>query len=82
MHPNEGENLLSDKQISDLSAPLTLPEMKNSLFMMKSGKAPEERDGLPKEFYCEFFEELGPLLLDVYHGSYQTGTLTCLHVVD
>ena len=42
---------------------------------MKNGKSPGS-DGLTKEFYVSFFNEISPLLIDVLNHSYQPGQLS------
>ena len=42
---------------------------------MKNGKSPGN-DGLTKEFYVCFFNEISPVLIDVLNHSYQTGQLS------
>ena len=42
---------------------------------MKNEKSPGN-DGLTKEFYVCFFNEISPLLIDVLNHSYQTGQLS------
>ena len=42
---------------------------------MKNGKSPGN-DGLTKEFYVCFFNDISPLLIDVLNHSYQTGQLS------
>ena len=59
------ETLLNPSQIADLDAPLTLEEMHSALTSMKNNKCPG-LDGLPKEFYLQHFDQIGPLLYDLY----------------
>ena len=54
---------------------LTRKECWEALQSMKNGKSPEN-DGLTKEFYVSFFNEISPLLIDVLNHSYQTGQLS------
>ena len=64
------EEFLSDlPQISPLSAArmesrLTEEEVKDALKEMKNGKSPGE-DGLPKEFYAQLWEILGPEMVKI-----------------
>ena len=57
-----------------LDAPLRLEEVKASLKLMQTGKAPGP-DGFPSEFYQEFSDQLTPLLLDMFNDSFEFGTL-------
>ena len=54
---------------------LTRKEYWEALQSMKNGKSPGN-DGLTKEFYVCFFNEISPLLIDVLNHSYQTGQLS------
>ena len=54
---------------------LTRKECWEALQSMKNGKSPGN-DGLTKEFYVCFFNEISPLLIDVLNHSYQTGQLS------
>ena len=56
-----------------LDAPLRLVEVKASLELMQSGKAPGP-DGFPSEFY-QFSDQLTPLFLDMFNDSIERGTL-------
>ena len=57
-----------------LDAPLRLEEVKASLKLMQTGKAPGP-DGFPSEFYQKFSDQLTPLLLDMFNDSFEFGTL-------
>ena len=54
---------------------LTRKECWETLQPMKNGKSPGN-DGLTKEFYVCFFNEISPLLIDVVNHSYQTEQLS------
>ena len=53
----------------------TRKECWEALQSMKNGKS-TGNDGLTKEFYVCFFNEISPLLIDVLNHSYQTGQLS------
>ena len=50
--------------------------MYNALKSMSNNKCPG-LDGLTKEFYLEFFDILGPLLLHVYDHAFEKKLLNC-----
>ena len=54
---------------------LTRKECWEALQSMKNGKSPGN-DGLTKEFYVCFFNEISPLLIDVLNHSHHTGQLS------
>ena len=72
--PHKNETLLNHEQIEFLSESITLNEIREALFSMPNGKCPG-LDGLSKEFYAEFFELLGPLLLNLYTYCHEQGRL-------
>ena len=74
LRPTQNERVLDSSQIAALDAPLTQEEMFAALKDMKNNKFPG-LDGLPKEFYLQFFEELGPLLCNLYKFCYERGEL-------
>ena len=74
LQPIQDEVLLNEEQITQLAAPITLPELHTALLGMKDGKCPG-LDGLPKEFYACFFDKLGPLLHDLYVSCFHLGEL-------
>lgn len=57
-----------------LHAPLTLPEIKEAISSMNSGKSPGP-DGYPVEFYKRFSNQLTPLLLEMFNYSHSHGSL-------
>ena len=74
LYPEPGEILLDEIQIEAPKKPITLEELKLSLYGMKNNKCPS-LDGLPKEFYVKFFDTIGPLLLRLYEFCYEIGEL-------
>ena len=68
--PQLSEN---NKAISE--GKLTLQNISEDLNSMKNGKTPGN-DGLTKEFYVCFFEEMGSLLLKSLNHSYVVGELS------
>ena len=54
---------------------LTRKECWEAFHSMKNGKSPGN-DGLTKEFYVCFFNEISSLLIDVLNHSYQVGQLS------
>ena len=74
MTPQPGERLLDEEQIKMLSTPLELAEITAALKGMKDNKSPG-LDGLPKEFYVQFFDLIGPVLLKVFHECLTMGKL-------
>ena len=59
---------------ADLEVPLALKELHTALQGMEGGKAPGI-DGLPVEFYREFWSEMGEDLLTVFNESFKDMTL-------
>ena len=59
---------LTETQRLELEVPLTLAERDRALGEMDSGKAPGI-DGIPAEFYLEFWDLIGPELLNIIHES-------------
>ena len=74
LKPNAQERILSEVEKQKLEENLTLDELKNALFSMQPNKTPG-LDGLTKEFYCKFFDILGPPLHDMYLECYEKGEL-------
>ena len=74
MSPNPDEVLLSHEDRVRLDSLLTVDELKTSLEDMKNNKCPGI-DGLTKEFYICFFEQLSDQLLQLYLHSYEKGIL-------
>ena len=58
-----------------LASPLTVGELWISVSGMKNGKSPGS-DGLPREFYQNFWSVLGPDLRDVFDAAFQNGMLS------
>jgi len=54
---------------------LTVKECYDALQKLGSSKSPGN-DGLTKEFYCTFWDKLGPLLLECLNDSFEKGCLT------
>lgn len=56
---------------------LTLTELKKALSSMRDNKTPGI-DGLPKEYYSTFWDEIGPVLVEVFEGS----SVGCIASID
>ena len=54
---------------------LTVKECFDTLLNMSNGKSPGN-DGLTKEFYVCFWEDLGSLLVDTLNNAFQYGELS------
>lgn len=54
---------------------MTLEECSKALKELSNGKSPGS-DGLPAEFYKMFWVEIGPLLLETFAYSFETGELS------
>uniref|UniRef100_A0A3Q3G9N1 Endonuclease/exonuclease/phosphatase domain-containing protein n=1 Tax=Labrus bergylta TaxID=56723 RepID=A0A3Q3G9N1_9LABR len=59
---------LSEAEATDLGAPISLKELWDSLKEMNSGKSPGP-DGITTKVYCNFWSELGPMLLKMINKS-------------
>ena len=73
------ENYLTDLPKADedesLGSYITLEEIKEALNSMENNKSPGP-DGLTKEFYREFIDLLGPILVKLYRQIFNENTLT------
>lgn len=78
---------LSEQQITLLESPITLDELHEALKDMNRGKSPGW-DGIPPEMYLAFWDDLGPILLEmiqqaINEGSFNrdinTAIITLLH---
>ena len=65
---------VSDGDSEQLGAPLCLEELTSALRSMRGGETPGQ-DGLPKEFYAQFWDLLGPDLLEVFGEAFQLRVL-------
>ncbi len=63
---------LSRDESNFLDTKITLNEFFESLKQMKRGKLPR-LDGIPPEFYLEFWSDLGPIILGMIDTSLQKG---------
>jgi len=70
----EGLPNVSEDSKAELERPLSEEELLNALKGIESGKAPG-MDGLPAEFYKEFWAVLGKDLLEVLNESLADGSL-------
>ncbi|GBG74199.1 hypothetical protein CBR_g17911 [Chara braunii] len=66
---------LSQQQRLSLDRPLTLVELKEAIQKMARGKSPGD-DGLPIEFFEATWEQVGPILLNLFNGVLEGGRLT------
>lgn len=57
-----------------LDVPISLEELKAAALNMQRNKSPGF-DGIPLEVYVEFWDELGPLLLDMIMTSIDKGSI-------
>ena len=54
--------------------PITLDELLKALKQMKKGKSPGD-DGLSVEFYCSFWDSIGPVFLEMVNSSYSSKSM-------
>ena len=59
--------------LTHLTTPFTEKEIKDALLALPNGKTPG-LDGLPKEFYTHYWNEIGPLL-SMMIKEFQQGTV-------
>ena len=71
---NRSGIFLDEHEKARLDAPITVDEIFDALKSMKENKAPG-LDGLTKEFYVKFFEELKDPLIRLYYHSLQNRKL-------
>lgn len=66
---------LNNLEREKLEGQLSVKECYDSLWMMKNGKTPGN-DGIPKEFYLQFWNELGREMVSSFNYSYNSGLLS------
>ena len=66
---------LTDEQKEILGHPLAIGEIKRAMMQMPKNKTPGN-DGIPVEFYCQFWDEIKPRLEAMYDEVKQKGQLT------
>ena len=69
------ERVLADKEQLICEGLLTIEECSEALKNMKSNKSPGS-DGLPKEFYVTFWDNIKHMVIDSLNESFQKGTMT------
>ena len=69
-------NELTDEDRAIISAPLSKDELQKAINMIAENKTPGN-DGLPIEFYSEYWEDIGDDLLAIYIHILQSGN-SCL----
>ena len=74
----QGLTELTEQDKRTLDKGITIQECNSALKRFKNNKSPG-CDGLSKEFYEKIWERLGPILIEAYNCSLQTGTLTNTH---
>ena len=74
--PDVSSHKLTPDNAASLDVPLTIQELKTSVFGMRKNKAPGI-DGLPAEFYQCFFDDIKDLLFDSLKYAWDTGQLSC-----
>ena len=65
---NSTRKVFPDDQEDTVIAPVTIADAKHALQQTKQGKSPG-LDGLPYEFYIQFWDTLGKDLVDVYNHA-------------
>ena len=70
LHPTDSERILSQAESKSLEHNITIEEIQKVLYQMPNNKCPGI-DGLTKEFYVTFFEQLGPILLSTYNHAFK-----------
>lgn len=66
---------LSSAESESLEGPVTLGEVRSALRAMDDFSSPGS-DGLPKEFYLSFFDDLGPLYVTYINKCFQESLLS------
>jgi hypothetical protein len=66
---------LQPHEVASCEGPVTYTETYNALTLMKNGKTPGS-DGLPVEFYKQFYYLFGTYLVALYNLSFKNGSLT------
>ena len=71
----ENLNKLKEEEANKLEGEITEAECKNALKNMKLNKSPGS-DGIPVEFYINFWENIKQMLLESINSSYHNGELS------
>ena len=71
----ENLNKLKEEEANNLEGEITEAECKNALKNMKLNKSPGS-DGIPVEFYINFWENIKQMLLESINSSYHNGELS------
>ena len=66
---------LKDQEINDCECALSAEEISRAVRGLSQGKTPGS-DGLPLEFYVKFWDQLCPILLQLYNFSFDQGFLS------
>ena len=66
---------LSDDESNSLEGKIAMQECELALQAMKSNKSPGS-DGIPAEFYQNFWTELNPILIESLNNAYELGELS------
>ena len=72
--PKTDETLVTKEQYITLDQPISTEELHKALLSMKDNKCPGS-DGLGKEFYVTFFDDLKESLVELYSHCYKIGKL-------
>ncbi|KAJ0011600.1 hypothetical protein NQD34_012575 [Periophthalmus magnuspinnatus] len=73
----EGAHLpkLAEDELHKLNCPITLSELKDAVSNMHRGKSPG-LDGIPPEFYAAFWDQIGPLMLEMIQAALRAGSFS------
>ena len=74
MERKDKGRVLTEWEANALEEPIYIRETYEALISRKNNKCPGI-DGLTKEFYCEFFDLLGPLFVELYEEAFRSGLL-------
>ena len=66
---------LNDQDVNSCECPLSTDEISRAVRGLSQGKTPGS-DGLPLEFYVKFWDQLCPILLQLYNFSFDQGSLS------
>ncbi len=66
---------LTESDAHNLDAPLSLEEIKEAIDQMSKGRSPGS-DGIPPEFYAVFWNDLGPVIFDMFQYAIKKGAFS------
>ena len=69
---------LNAQDVNSCERALSADEIYGAVHGLSRGKTPGSDGGLPLEFYVKFWDQLCPILLQVYNFSFDQGALSSI----